>query len=50
MCRQSILDRAVLFEDDVWLHARCWPPVRTWLDQTKQRERTQDERTKGRES
>jgi hypothetical protein len=50
VCRQSLSDRAVLFEDDVWLHAHCWGPLRALFDQTEARELTQDERTKGRVS
>ena len=50
VCRQSILDRAVLFEDDVWLHARCWRPLRRFLEQTEERERIQDARNTRRES
>jgi hypothetical protein len=50
VCRQSLSDRAVLFEDDVWLHAHCWGPLRALFDQTEARELTQDERTKRRMS
>src|SRR5262249_46946744 len=42
VCQQSLSDPAVLFEDDVWLHARCWRPLRTFLEQTVERERVQD--------
>ena len=49
-CEQSLSDRAVLVEDDVWLHAHCWRPVRTWLDQTKARELTPDEQNNRHES
>jgi hypothetical protein len=33
VCLQSLSDRAVRFENDVWLHAYCWHP--SWrFDQT----------------
>jgi len=50
VCLQSLSDRADLFEDDVWLQAHCWRPLRALLDQTEARELSQDERTKGRVS
>ena len=50
VCQRSFSDRAVLSEDDVWLHANCWPPLRTFLEQTGERERVQDARNNRRES
>src|SRR5262249_22736384 len=47
VCLQSLSDRAVLFEDVVWRHAPCWPPLRALLDQTEARELTPDERPRG---
>ena len=50
VCLQSLSDRAVLVEDDVWLHARCWRPLQTLLDEAKERELSRDERNERRES
>ena len=50
VCQQSLSDPAVLFEDDVWLHAHCWGPLRTFLKQTEERERMQGARNTRRES